>query len=649
MMDSLKRFRDFISAPSHTRTISMLVILIIAAAVPLTVLVAQQRQNTQQHAAGPSCIGSKICIAANDLKPTTGCSTCAAGTVCCTALTTPAPTAPPSGPCTKTINGKYVVGGVCSGSYLYTCNGSGGSTGSKFCTYGCQVNSGTYDTCKSAPTVTPAPTPNCPFSCIASNACISANDLQPVSGYRCGSGTVCCKALATPTPTPVSSTCTTNGGSCYKYSCPSTGYTQITGTCGLMTDSACCKPIPTCTGSCQASSSYCNTGSYGPYNSAGNTYCNQSTNGGHPYCCNPKPAPTATPAPTGPCAKTINGKYVIGGVCSGSTLYTCDGAGHSTGSKVCTYGCQVNSGTYDTCKSAPAPTATPAPTTKPTCNATPSNCTACVATPSNACGPTSGTKTCTYTTYNGSTNCNAITKVNLQCQPTCATGTTCNSSNVCVANASPTPTPTTGPTPTGNASPTPSPTPAPGDTVLAFNIGMDAIGSVGDHVNPDASASNKNPNTTNRNLEVLVFNSSNTQVINQIGSINYNSGSGIFTGSVDLGQGFTTGIYTVKVKSDGHLRRIIPGIQTITSGQTVQMPQVNLVAGDVDNNNFININDYNILLSCVSDPDVANVDNHALCNSNSSYFKLSDLDDNGVVDKYDYNLFLREYSVQNGD
>jgi hypothetical protein len=41
-------------------------------------------------------------------------------------------------------------------------------------------------------------------------------------------------------------------------------------------------------------------------------------------------------------------------------LYQCSGTGYATSSQVCTYGCQVNSGTVDTCKSAPAPTPTPA-------------------------------------------------------------------------------------------------------------------------------------------------------------------------------------------------------------------------------------------------------------------------------------------------
>jgi len=37
-------------------------------------------------------------------------------------------------------------------------------------------------------------------------------------------------------------TCTARGGTCYKYNCPTSGYLLTSGTCGLMTDSACCLP-----------------------------------------------------------------------------------------------------------------------------------------------------------------------------------------------------------------------------------------------------------------------------------------------------------------------------------------------------------------------------------------------------------------------
>ena len=285
------------------------------------------------------------------------------------------------------------------------------------------------------------------------------------------------------------------------------------------------------------------------------------------------------------------------------------------------------------------------PVTIPDCNAGLQPTSACVATISNTCQANNGTQTAQYRTYNGSTVCNPVNTTQ-----TC-TISSCNVGNICTNGTCSTPTPTATATPNPSGSPTPTPTPVPGNTYIAFTIGMDAVGSAGDNVNPNPSSSNQNPANTTRNLAVQILNSNNNQVFAQVGSISYNSGPGVFKDTVDLGANFASGNYLVLVKSDGHLRRRIPGIQNLTSAlpQPIQLQRVNLVTGDVDNNNVLNINDYNILLSCVTDPDVANIDNHALCNSNANYVKLSDLEDNNVVNKFDYNLFLREYAVQSGD
>ena len=54
-------------------------------------------------------------------------------------------------------------------------------------------------------------------------------------------------------------TCGSSYGTCYKYSCPS-GYTSISGTCGLMADSACClAPLSGSPIGLVAYSSYCKT------------------------------------------------------------------------------------------------------------------------------------------------------------------------------------------------------------------------------------------------------------------------------------------------------------------------------------------------------------------------------------------------------
>lgn len=221
-----------------------------------------------------------------------------------------------------------------------------------------------------------------------------------------------------------------------------------------------------------------------------------------------------------------------------------------------------------------------------------------------------------------------------------------------------TPTPTTPPgvtvTPTPRLSTTPTPTIPAGNAILALAIGLDAIGNTGDNNTPnDSSGSNKNPKRPTRNVTVELFNASNNQPVGtkRTGTVAYVNG--LFTGSIDLGTGFTTGSYNIKVKSDGYLRRKALGI-TLTAGRINTLTKISLVAGDINiigdikGDNAIDIRDYNILISCLSDP-TQTVDNHALCNSNAQYAVLSDLDDNGVVDQLDYNLFRRELSVQNGD
>jgi len=206
---------------------------------------------------------------------------------------------------------------------------------------------------------------------------------------------------------------------------------------------------------------------------------------------------------------------------------------------------------------------------------------------------------------------------------------------------------------------------------LSFVIGLDGIGTTGDNVNPTFTSgvnnatingtqvtnnfggSTPNPLTPQRTLNITLLNSSNQAVTVPSAQIIYDSqpsdaNYGRFVGTADLGSSFTTGNYTVKVTTDAHLTRRIGDIQLITAGTTNPM-SARLIAGDITEDNKLTIEDYNILLSCSKDPSITNPDNGALCAQNANYAKLSDLDDNGTVDMFDYNLFLREYSVQNGD
>lgn len=211
-------------------------------------------------------------------------------------------------------------------------------------------------------------------------------------------------------------------------------------------------------------------------------------------------------------------------------------------------------------------------------------------------------------------------------------------------NPTPTCVPAYAPLPTGGAycpEPSPTATPSANDTQITLTLLLHGIGSAGDNVSSQSSLSNQNPLHPERGVNVQVFNTANQLVADQVGNVTYSSASGTFIGTVDLGSAITTGSYNVKVKTDQYLASLLPGIQTITAGTVNNLPPTPLIAGDVDNNNVLNILDYNILMGCYSDfaPAVSCTD---------AQKQMADINDDGVVNQYDYNLFLRELTVHYG-
>lgn len=201
----------------------------------------------------------------------------------------------------------------------------------------------------------------------------------------------------------------------------------------------------------------------------------------------------------------------------------------------------------------------------------------------------------------------------------------------------PTSTPTSVP-PTATPTPTPippTPTSVPvGNTTFSFNILLHGIGQGGDSANP-AGGGNPNPLHPQRELTVEVLNDQNQLVLTKKGIISFGSTAGNFTGTIDMGTTLTSGTYTIKVKANQFLRRIIPGMQNITAGALNQLAQATLINGDIDNSNSLSILDYNILIGCYSD--------FLLPVSCTPENKIrADIDDDGAVNQYDYNLFLRE-------
>lgn len=193
------------------------------------------------------------------------------------------------------------------------------------------------------------------------------------------------------------------------------------------------------------------------------------------------------------------------------------------------------------------------------------------------------------------------------------------------------------------STPVPTATPVPLATKFAFTIFMHGIGHSGDNANPTAySLSNQNPVHSQWTLNVEVLNSSGQVVLTKSGMVAFNATNGYFTGTIDMGTSLSTGQYNIKVKNNQYLKRLIPGIQSITAGTTNAIPQATLVTGDVNNDNKLDILDYNIIVGCYSDfaPPLS-------CTQDQKY--AADLTDDGNVNQFDYNLFLRDLSVQNGN
>ena len=211
--------------------------------------------------------------------------------------------------------------------------------------------------------------------------------------------------------------------------------------------------------------------------------------------------------------------------------------------------------------------------------------------------------------------------------------------------------------PSGTPSASTTPAPTGNSTTLKINLLLHGIGTAGDNPNPkNTNLSNKNPLHPQRDLSVTIIDSDNQPIGTQSGSIVYNAGQGNFTTELDLGPSFPTGNYSLKIKSDRYLRKQAAGIINIKNLKQNTAPQTALIAGDIKNDNTLNILDYNILLDCgygaieplpIADPN--SLFNSKYCKSHEPYILNADLDDNGTVNSSDYNLFLRELSVQNGD
>lgn len=194
----------------------------------------------------------------------------------------------------------------------------------------------------------------------------------------------------------------------------------------------------------------------------------------------------------------------------------------------------------------------------------------------------------------------------------------------------------------GTSASTPTPTLASGTTTLSVSFCPHGLGNCGDNVSPIGG--NTNPGHTLRNATVTILDGNNAIVQSTHGTVVYNSASNTFTGTIPLNP-ISSGHYLVILGMDGFLSKQAPGIVTITQGQNTTIPILSLVTGNTNNDSQLDLLDYNIIIGCFgtkyTDP--------ALCTAQDAQLSPgADVNDDGVVDGTDYNLFVREQSIQKG-
>lgn len=187
---------------------------------------------------------------------------------------------------------------------------------------------------------------------------------------------------------------------------------------------------------------------------------------------------------------------------------------------------------------------------------------------------------------------------------------------------------------------TPTPTPLKSSTLFDFTLALHGIGSGGDNANP-AGKGNSTPKSIQREVTIEVLNEQNVVILIKQGTLNYNSSSGTFQGTVDMGNTLTSGLYSVRVKTNQFLRGLVPGVRSITAGTKVILPKATLRNGDANNDNMLNITDFNMIMGCYSDL-------RAATNCPTGAKEKTDLTNDGLVNQLDFNLFLREISTFNG-
>ncbi len=210
------------------------------------------------------------------------------------------------------------------------------------------------------------------------------------------------------------------------------------------------------------------------------------------------------------------------------------------------------------------------------------------------------------------------------------------------------PSPNFSPSPTISSHPTLSPSPSGNQAVLSLIVGLHDLGKGGDNVNSH-SLGTLQPLHPIRAVTVTVYDLQNTKVTQAEGQMQFDTNNdatqGLFIGTVSL-QGIQNGQYQLAIKSPGYLENRIPQVINITNGIITTVPSIYLVTGDINDDNKLDILDYQALISCFGTQQTN--PNYDCAYPITQQSAGADINDDGVVDGIDYNEFLRELSSQSG-
>ncbi|HVA96898.1 MAG TPA: CAP domain-containing protein [Candidatus Acidoferrales bacterium] len=163
------------------------------------------------------------------------------------------------------------------------------------------------------------------------------------------------------------------------------------------------------------------------------------------------------------------------------------------------------------------------------------------------------------------------------------------------------------------------------DMLIAVSVKINGIGLDG----------NPHPLHLTRKVTAYVYGTAETPVTSGTAYLSYD-GSSYFTGTIHLGK-LSQGPYFIKLVSDTTLQVLAkPEFQMLLINHVNKIPSVTLYQGDMNGDNVLDINDYNLVLPCFQNKQC------------DSAFTI-DYNDDGKTNVADYNLLLQSFEILHGD